>query len=126
MTNPYDIIIIGTGRSTMAYKLAPTGKKIVILEGGGFIPKEKENLDPHEVVNPGRYRPKEDWYDNDDKPFKPFVHYNVVGNSKMYGTALFRFRESDFETVNDYGAVFPEWPLKYDVYADYYTRPKVY
>ncbi len=124
MTNQYDIIIIGTGSggSTMAYKLAPTGKKILILERGGFIPKEKENWDPHEVVTKGRYRPNENWYDNEDKPFKPFIHYNVGGNSKMYGAALFRFRESDFEKVNHYGGVSPEWPLKYDVYENYYEQ----
>jgi len=124
MTNHYDIIIIGTGSggSTMAYKLAPTGKRILILERGGFIPKEKENWDPHEVVTNGRYRPKEDWYDKDDKPFKPFIHYNVGGNSKMYGAALFRFRESDFEEVKHYGGVSPEWPLKYNVYENYYEQ----
>src|SRR5258705_473395 len=124
MTNHYDIIIIGTGSggSTIAYKLAPTGKRILILERGGFIPKEKENWDPHEVVTNGRYRPKEDWYDKDDKPFKPFIHYNVGGNSKMYGAALFRFRESDFEEVNHYGGISPEWPLKYDVYENYYEQ----
>ena len=119
----YDIIIIGTGSggSTMAYKLAPSGKKILILERGGFIPKEKENWDAHEVVNVGRYRPNDVWLDQDDKPFKPFIHYNVGGNSKMYGAALFRFRESDFENVNHYGGVSPEWPLKYDIYEPYYT-----
>ena len=123
MNNHYDIIIIGTGSggSTMAYKLAPSGKKILILERGGFIPKEKENWDPHEVVNLGRYRPDDTWYDKDDKPFKPFIHYNVGGNSKMYGAALFRFRESDFERVEHYGGISPEWPLKYDVYEPYYT-----
>ena len=48
MTNHYDIIIIGTGSggSTIAYKLASTGKRILILERGGFIPKEKQNWDP--------------------------------------------------------------------------------
>ncbi len=123
MTHHYDIIIIGTGSggSTIAHKLAPTGKKILILERGGFIPKEKENWDPHEVVTKGRYRPKEDWYDKDDKPFKPYIHYNVGGNSKMYGAALFRFRTSDFEEVQHYGGISPEWPLKYDVYEPYYT-----
>ena len=124
MTNHYDIIIIGTGSggSTIAHKLAPTGKRILILERGGFIPKEKENWDPHEVVTNGRYRSKEDWYDKDDKPFKPFIHYNVGGNSKMYGAALFRFRESDFEEVAHYGGVSPQWPLKYDVYENYYEQ----
>jgi len=124
MTNHYDIIIIGTGSggSTIAYKLAPTGKKILILERGGFIPKEKENWDPHEVVTNGRYRPKEDWYDKDDKPFKPFIHYNVGGNSKMYGAALFRFRESDFKEVKHYGGISPAWPFQYDVLENYYEQ----
>ena len=109
MANHYDIIIIGTGSggSTIAYKLAPTGKKILILERGGFIPKEKENWDPHEVVTKGRYRPNEEWYDQNDKTFKPFIHYNVGGNSKMYGAALFRFRESDFKEVRHHGGVSP-------------------
>jgi choline dehydrogenase-like flavoprotein len=124
MINHYDVIIIGTGSggSTMAYKLASTGKKILILERGGFIPKEKENWDPHEVVTNGRYRAKEAWYDKEDKPFKPFIHYNVGGNSKMYGAALFRFRESDFEEVKHYGGISPEWPLKYGEYESYYEQ----
>jgi choline dehydrogenase-like flavoprotein len=123
MSNHYDIIIIGTGSggSTMAYKLASSGKRILILERGGFIPKEKQNWDAHEVVTVGRYRPHEEWLDKDDKPFKPFIHYNVGGNSKMYGAALFRFRESDFEQVQHYGGISPEWPIKYNAYEPYYT-----
>lgn len=124
MTNHYDIIIIGTGTggSTMAYKLAPTGKRILILERGGFIPKEKQNWDPHEVVTLGRYRPGESWYDKDGKPFKPYIHYNVGGNSKMYGAAMFRFRESDFERVAHYGGISPAWPFGYETLEDYYTQ----
>jgi choline dehydrogenase-like flavoprotein len=123
MTNHYDIIIIGTGSggSTIAYKLAPTGKRILILERGGFIPKEKQNWDPHEVVTVGRYRPNENWYDKDDQPFKPYIHYNVGGNSKMYGAALFRFRKSDFEHVTHYGGESPAWPFGYETLEDYYT-----
>ena len=124
MANHYDIIIIGTGSggSTIAYKLAPTGKKILILERGGFIPKEKENWDPHEVVTIGRYRPNEQWYDQDDKPFRPFIHYNVGGNSKMYGAALFRFRESDFKEVKHHGGTSPAWPFDYDTLENYYEQ----
>ncbi|HRH60550.1 MAG TPA: GMC family oxidoreductase, partial [Chitinophagaceae bacterium] len=123
MTHHYDIIIIGTGSggSTIAYKLAPSGKRILILERGGFIPKEKQNWDAHEVVTVGRYRAQEEWLDKDNKPFKPFIHYNVGGNSKMYGAALFRFRESDFEQVQHYGGASPEWPIKYDAFEPYYT-----
>lgn len=124
MNNHYDIIIIGTGSggSTSAYALAKTGKRILILERGGFIPKEKQNWDPHEVVTVGRYRPNEDWYDADDKPFKPFIHYNVGGNSKMYGAALFRFREEDFLETKHYGGISPAWPFRYDTLEPYYSQ----
>jgi choline dehydrogenase-like flavoprotein len=45
VNNHFDIIIIGTGigGGTIAQSLVDTGKKILILERGGFIPKEKEN-----------------------------------------------------------------------------------
>jgi|SoiMethySBSTD1v2_1073268.scaffolds.fasta_scaffold07466_7 choline dehydrogenase-like flavoprotein len=124
MANHYDIIIIGTGSggSTIAYNLANTGKRILILERGGFIPREKQNWDPHEVVTLGRYRPKEDWYDIEGKPFKPYIHYNVGGNSKMYGAALFRFRESDFQQVEHYGGTSPAWPFGYETLENYYTQ----
>ena len=123
MHNRFDIIIIGTGSggSTIAYKLAGTGKRILILERGGFIPKEKQNWDPKEVVTIGRYRPGEIWYDAYEKPFKPYIHYNVGGNSKMYGAALFRFRESDFHEITHYGGVSPAWPFDYEVLEPYYT-----
>lgn len=129
MKNCYDIIIIGTGSGggTIARKLAASGKKILILERGGFIPKEKQNWDPHEVVTLGRYRPSENWYDGDGKPFKPFIHYNVGGNSKMYGAALFRFRESDFKEVKHYGGTSPAWPFGYDTLQPYYdVAEKIY
>jgi choline dehydrogenase-like flavoprotein len=122
MNTQYDIIIIGTGSggATIAKKLAASGKKILILERGGFIPKEKQNWDPHEVVTLGRYRPKENWYDKEDKPFLPYIHYNVGGNSKMYGAALFRFRESDFGEVKHYGGTSPAWPFGYETLQPYY------
>ena len=120
----YDIIIIGTGSggSAMAYKLAPSGKKILILERGGFVPKEKENWDPKEVVTLGRYRPNEMWYDKEDKPFKPFIHYNVGGNSKFYGAAMFRFRETDFQEVKHYGGTSPAWPFGYSTLEKHYDE----
>ncbi len=122
MTNNHDIIIIGTGSGggTIAKQMAASGKKILILERGGFIPKEKENWDPKEVVVNGRYRPNENWYDKDDKPFKPYIHYNVGGNSKVYGAALFRFRESDFKEVQHYGGTSPAWPFAYETLEPYY------
>lgn len=120
----YDVIIIGTGAGggTLANRLAPSGKKILILERGTFIPKEKANWDSREVVKKERYRTSEVWYDKDGKPVRPFTHYYVGGNTKFYGSALFRFRERDFEEVIYKDGISPEWPLKYRDFAPYYAQ----
>jgi len=120
----YDVIIIGTGAGggTLAHKLAPSGKRILVLERGDFIPKEKENWDPIEVFTKGRYRTNEQWYDQDDKPFSPFTHYCVGGNTKLYGAALFRLRESDFQETRHYGGISPAWPISYQDLEPYYTQ----
>lgn len=122
--NHYDIIIIGTGAggSTMAYRLANTGKKILILERGDFLPKERENWDPEAVFAKGRYLAKEKWFDKENKSFQPFTHYWVGGNTKMYGAALLRLRESDFEAVDHFDGISPAWPLKYSDFEPYYTE----
>ncbi len=120
----YDIIIIGTGSGggTIARKLAPSGRKILILERGDFIPREKENWDMEEVVVKGRYRPRENWYDRDGHPFEPFTHYLVGGNSKMYGAASFRLRDRDFGEVVHYAGTSPAWPIGPEVLAPFYTE----
>jgi len=120
----YDIVIVGTGTGggTIAKKLAATGKKILILERGGFIPREKENWDPVEVVEKGRYRPKQTWYDKDEKPFTPFIYYAVGGNSKAYGAAAFRLREKDFTEYMTPAGLSPAWPLSYTDFKPYYDE----
>uniref|UniRef100_A0A832H494 GMC family oxidoreductase n=1 Tax=Oscillatoriales cyanobacterium SpSt-402 TaxID=2282168 RepID=A0A832H494_9CYAN len=120
----YDLIIIGTGAGggTLAYHLAPTGKKILILERGSFLPKEKENWDTVEVVQKDRYHTTETWYDSNGHAIHPGVSYFVGGNTKVYGGALFRWRERDFEKVNHKGGISPEWQLKYRDFEPYYTQ----
>lgn len=120
----YDVIIIGTGAGggTLAKKLAPSGNKILILERGNFLPKEKANWDSQEVYGKDRYRTTEMWYDKDGNPFNPFTHYYVGGNTKFYGSALYRFRERDFEEVLHKDGISPEWPLKYQDFEPYYNQ----
>ncbi|MEO8147506.1 MAG: GMC family oxidoreductase [Bacteroidia bacterium] len=120
----YDIIIIGTGAggSTIAHKLAPSGKKILILERGDFIPREKENWDPVEVAAKGRYRTKEKWFDKNNEAFEPYTHYCVGGNTKMYGAALLRLRQNDFKEVKHFDGVSPAWPINYNDLEKYYSE----
>ena len=122
-SNHYDLIIIGrAGGGTLARQLAPTGKQILILERGDFLPPEKDNWNAKEVYQNQRYFTDEQWYDNSGKTFHPQTCYWVGGNTKVYGAALFRLRERDFERVEHLKGISPEWPLKYADFEPYYTQ----
>lgn len=124
MAERYDVVIIGggAGGSMLARHLAPSGKKILILERGPWLSREKQNWDVGEVMLKRRYETTEVWLDKDGKDVLPNAHYNVGGNSKFWGAALFRFRERDFEKVVHPDGVSPEWPLKYKDFEPYYTK----
>jgi len=120
----YDIIVIGTGPggATLAQRLAPTGKKILLLERGDYLPRSQKNWDAKTVFQDGEYQAKEDWYDKSGKLFHPGLHYFVGGNSKVYGSALLRLRERDFGAISHEDGNSPAWPLSYTDYAPYYDE----
>ncbi|HSB71066.1 MAG TPA: GMC family oxidoreductase [Candidatus Methylomirabilis sp.] len=122
--NHFDVIIIGTGAGggTLLHALAPTGKKILVLERGDFVPREKRNWDSRTVNVEGHYNTKEVWYDKDGKTLHPHTNYYVGGNTKFYGAALFRLRAEDFGEIKHHGGVSPAWPLSYDELEPYYTK----
>src|ERR1041384_7044326 len=105
--NRYDVIIIGTGAGggTLAYHLAPTGKKILLLERGDYVPREKDNWNPRAVNVEGKNNRKEFWRDREGKEFHPNTNYYVGGNTKFYGAALFRFQKQDFGEIRHYDGV---------------------
>jgi choline dehydrogenase-like flavoprotein len=120
----WDVIIVGAGAGggTLARRLAPTGKRILIVERGTWLPREKRNWDPTAVAVKGYYQTDEVWLDADDNPVRSNAHYNVGGNTKFWGAALFRFRERDFEAVEHPDGISPEWPVKYADFEPYYTQ----
>lgn len=120
----YDVIIIGSGAGggTLAHRLAPTGKQILLLERGDYVPRERENWDSRSVVVEGRYNITEAWRDQHGRPFHAGAHYYVGGNTKFYGAALLRMREADFRALRHLGGVSPAWPIGYDAFEPYYTE----
>ena len=120
----HDVIVIGSGAGggTLAHRLAPSGKRVLILERGGYLPRERDNWDSSAVFVRGKYRAPEFWYDKDDNEFPPEVNYYVGGNTKFYGAALFRLRPEDFADLRHHGGVSPAWPIGYDDLEPYYTE----
>lgn len=119
----YDVIVIGSGAGggTLAWKLAPSGKRILLLERGDFVPREKANWSPRAVNVEGRYQTTERWRDKAGKELHPHTNYWVGGNTKFYGAALFRMRERDFGELRHHGGVSPAWPIDYADLEPYYT-----
>ena len=122
MAERYDAIIVGSGPGggTMAWRLAQTGKRILLLERGDYLPRERENWDPQSVFIDAKYQAKETWYGADGKSFQPGLHYFVGGNSKVYGSVLLRLRERDFDEIRHPDGISPGWPVKYDAFEPYY------
>ena len=122
--NHYDVIIIGAGAGggTVAYSLAATGKRILILERGGYLPKEEDNWNPDAIFQGRKYQISEKWLNKDNEGFLPQAFYNVGGNTKVYGAALQRMREADFGEVKHPDGVSPAWELSYQDLESYYTR----
>ncbi len=119
----YDVIIIGTGAGggTLARHLAPSGKRVLLLERGDWLPRELENWLTEAVFVDNRYVSPETWYDSGGKPFQPGVHYFVGGATKLYGAALYRLRAEDFGELRHHDGISPAWPISYDELEPYYT-----
>jgi len=120
----YDVIIVGTGAGggTLARHLAPSGKRILLLERGDWLPREPANWLAQDVFVDNKYISPDTWYDGSGKAFQPQVHYFVGGATKLYGAALYRPRPEDFGELRHYDGVSPAWPITYDELEPYYLK----
>jgi choline dehydrogenase-like flavoprotein len=120
----YDVIVIGSGPggASVAHRLAPTGKRILLLERGGYLLRSPANWDSQTVFVDAAYQTTDVWHDKDGHRFHPGLHQYVGGNSKVYGAALFRLRERDFGEIVHKDGISPAWPIKYDVLESYYAQ----
>jgi choline dehydrogenase-like flavoprotein len=120
----FDNVIIGTGAGggTMARALADSSARILLVERGDFIPQEEENWSPEAVWKHLRYQTSERWVDDRGREFRPYTHYCVGGNTKFWGSVLYRLRREDFQAVEHADGVSPAWPIDYDTLAPYYDR----
>jgi choline dehydrogenase-like flavoprotein len=120
----YDVIVIGSGAGggTLVHRLAPSGKRILLLERGDWLAREPHNWSAHDVFVDNRYVSPDTWYDERGKPFQPQVHYFVGGATKLYGAALYRLRAEDFGELRHHDGISPAWPIGYDEMEPYYTQ----
>jgi choline dehydrogenase-like flavoprotein len=109
----YDAVVIGTGAggSSLAYRLGESGLHVLLVERGDFLkPQPRTATDP---VGKFLYHVVKDR----DEPLS-----FVGGQTKFYGSALFRLRESDFLEVEHESGVSPAWPISYPELEPYYGQ----
>jgi choline dehydrogenase-like flavoprotein len=119
----FDVIVIGSGAGggTLVRHLAPSGKRILLIERGDWLPREPENWSAADVFVDNRYISPDTWLDGAGKAFQPQVHYFVGGATKLYGAALYRLREKDFGELRHHDGISPAWPISYEEMEPYYT-----
>lgn len=124
MTNGPDIVIIGSGigGATLAAALAPSGRRIVILERGERLTDTPEARDAAAIFGRGHFRPEERWETPEGEAFNPGNYYYVGGNSKLFGAVLIRYRAEDFHPIRHLGGTTPGWPVTYDDFEPWYQR----
>ena len=118
------MIVIGSGAGggTLVHELAPSGKRILLLERGDWLPREPQNWLAQDVFVDNRYVSPDTWSYADGEAFQPQVHYCVGGATKLYGAALYRLRAEDFGELRHHDGISPAWPIGYDEMEPYYTR----
>ena len=123
-----DVLIIGSGAGggTLARALSNSGLKILVLERGDYLVREKANWSAEAVFREHRYHAAEDWQDAAGKPFRPVTGYHVGGNTKLYGAAVLRRRESDFRRRSYPEGETPDWPIGYEDLRPYYDQAEAW
>ena len=121
----YDVIVIGSGAGggTLAGALSRKGKTVLVLERGGAMALEDQNVADVDLFQKDRYHPKnERWFGPDGDPFAPQTTYARGGNTKIWGAVLERMREKDFTEVPLQEGISPAWPFDYAELAPYYEQ----
>ncbi len=116
----HDVVVIGSGfgGATMAYALSRAGRRVLLIERGGWVHRDETDWNGRAILLDGRYRgqsPVEvrqgDGDLADRPPVELFPNEVVGGNSIFFGGASLRLRERDFE----------RWPISYGDLEPHYA-----
>ncbi len=133
----YDVLVIGAGAggAAMSWRLAEAGLKVLCLEQGDWIDRDRlpKNFPDWEVrgrrywnPNPNQRRWPADYpiSNRGADPIDTYL-YNAVGGSTVgFGGIYWRLQPSDFRTysLDGFGV---DWPIRYEDLAPYYRINEV-
>ncbi len=129
MTEPWDLVVVGTGfgGSMVALAAVRAGLRVLLIERGRWVDRDDSAWDPRAILMDRKYRSASPFetprYGFGRTRFYP--DEAVGGKSVFYGAASFRLREADFRLRERYPDVCPEdvdWPIGYDDLAPFYDE----
>ena len=122
--NQFDIIIIGTGAGggTLAHRLAPTGKRILILERGDYVPREKANWDSRAVNVNGAVPHERSVARQGRQAIAPAHELLRRRQHQILWRCALPASRARLRQIEHHGGVSPAWPIRYDDLEPYYTR----
>lgn len=127
METTYDAIIVGSGfgGAMAAHQLVRAGRRVLMLERGGWVHRGPENWGLRGPVDLTPHYDKSSALRVETGGNKPVMglYACVGGPSVFYGGVSFRFREQDFRPpASIVGASGAEWPFGYDTLEPYYAQ----
>jgi len=123
----WDVVVIGSGfgGAMAAHALVHAGRRVLMVERGGWVPRGPGSWAPAGVGLATAHHSLESAYDVvDDAGWRRVGSWQCVGGqSVFYGGASFRFRERDFEHSDEIvGGSGAAWPYRYADLEPFYAR----
>ena len=121
----YDVIVIGSGAGggTLVHRLAPSGKRILLLERGDWLPREPQNWSRGDVFVDNRYISADTWYDAErPRPSSPRCTTSSAAPPSSTARRSTGCASEDFGELRHHDGISPAWPIGYDEMEPYYTQ----
>ncbi|MDM9629785.1 GMC family oxidoreductase [Rhizobium sp. S152] len=123
----WDVAIVGAGMggAALAYSLATSGQKVLVIEKGWARVDTDgagaDSLDPDARMRAGRWPDQiEATIDSVDSSFFAALGCGAGGSTLLYAGALERLQRDDFMSGPEQQRVAPSWPISYDDLAPFY------
>ncbi len=122
MSDRYDYVVIGSGAggSAVAWRLAQTGRRVLVLEKGMRLPTDGSAPETDPARSQDALTSSEPWYFRDGQVVLLREYFNIGGKTNWSGAALVRFQPHEFEA--DPGHRCLAWPVSYHELERYYTE----
>lgn len=117
----YEYLIIGSGAggAAAAYRLAQTGRRVLLIERGEALPQDGSTQDVEMVMRRGSFRSPEPFRFG-DKPARNDEYENLGGKTKWYGATLLRFTADEFGADEAHQCL--PWPCAAVEFDRYYEE----